>query len=224
MPNVNNVNMDAAADRFYKDLVKTAAPAPAVKQQKKSELTPQAPVVLPVVVPENPEAKFRKRYDDELDAIVEFEQYPQWFDESDAGMENAQRVLAWIQQHRNGYASRSTVAEGVDVLKSRGELVSLVSLRQPEPAPTKAPTPTLPIAVTAAAQPAPVAPPPVVEEPLPDVPSYVWQRIGKNPFLTLCDVKAIPSAVFSEIYRGPHKLAFVRRIDAIRAKIIKASR
>jgi hypothetical protein len=202
-------NIDAAADRFYRELVKNSAPP---KTPVPTPPAPQKPVILPVV---DKDAEFRKRYNDELEAIVEFEHHPEWFDESDAGVENAQRVLAWIQQHRNGYASRSTVAEGVAAIKD-----TLTPLRQPQTPPPLAIR--VPKAATQPAiQPAPVAPPAPPPEPvddLPPVPDYVRRRIGKNPFLTPKNVRDIPSAVFSELYHSAVGPAFKARVDAILRK------
>jgi len=207
-----------AVDRFIRSLVKNKL-APAKAPEPEEDVRPvrkppaaSKPVVLPVV---DKDAEFRKRYDDELDAIVEFEQYPQWFDESDVGIANAKRVIAWILK-QGLHVSKQTVREGVDALRD-----TLTPLRHPEPAPKAPPPIRVPIADTKPAiQPAPVAPPakPEPVDDLPPVPDYVWRRIGKNPFITPKNVRDIPSAVFSELYHSAVGPAFKARVDAILRK------
>lgn len=200
---------DESVDRFIKSLVKNKPAAAPVEPPP----TPPAKVKLPVVnVPENPEAKFRKRYDEELDGIIEFEHHPNFFDESDVGIENAKQVVRWIHQ-QGKLVSKSSVAEGIDALRD-----TLTPLRQPEPTPLpKAPTPTrVPIAVTQPVTPvAPAAPPQQDPEAgLPQLPPYIVRILGSNKLRTRKDVRAIPSALFSDLYKGPHAAAFKARIEA----------
>src|SRR6266566_3247564 len=198
-------------DRFIKSITK---PAPAVPTAvtAKLEPSPQAPPKVETPLPPNPEAEFRKRYEQELEAIVEFERNPGFFDDSEIGVENAKRIVTWIRQHGE-YPSRQTVAHAIRVLSHE-----LTPLRQTEPVP---PPVVKPEPQARVQQPAPVAPtpPPVpLEEPLPPVSSYVMKRVG-NEFKSYRDVKAIPTSIFSELYKGPHAAAFKARIDEILRRV-----
>lgn len=206
--------MDAdavAADRFLKSIGVRFEPKPPAAPSKAPEPQPQAPAE---TKPVDRQAEFAKRYDDELGGIVELLMHPEFFSETgdDVTVANAVRVFEWV--HRQGkYVSRATVNEAVKALKK--ELVPL--RQQPEPVSPQPPSVVRQIDKTSIppTKTAPVAPPLDPEAGLPPLPPYVVRTLGSNKMQTMKDVRAIPTSIFSDLYRGPHAQAFKNRIDAL---------
>ncbi len=165
------------------------------------------PVKPPEPKPEDREAIFKRRYDDELDAIITLEKYPEWFDEdiNAAGDQNLQAVIQWIKQHYAGYVSRANVKDAITTLK--GELIPVPQ----QPAPS-APIKTAPQARVALAP--VVTTPPAVDD-LPPLADWVWRQLAGNPFKSYADVRRIPSSLFSELYRGRYGEQVKSRVQKI---------
>lgn len=176
---------------------------------KKVGANPQAPVEEKPVKPDK--NNFPQRRSDELDAIVEIERHPDLFDDTPGGWENVQLVLDFVKVHHDNYLSRASVSDAISTLRRRGELLTLF---QPEPAPVK----TVPAAAPAVQQPQHVAPPPDPDAGLPPIPDYVARVLGNNKLRTKKDIRDMPSALYSNLLKGPNAQAFRNRVNAILAR------
>ena len=131
-----------------------------------------------------------------------------WFDDSideDNAVQNAERVIAWVKEHREGYISTRNVEDGIQALRGR-----LTPLRKVAVPATPAPVISTPISKPIST-PAPAAP----VDPLPELPPYVVRVLGKNPLRTKKDVRDIPPQLYSDLYRGAHARAFRARVNYI---------
>lgn len=195
------------AQRFLENIgVKLVKPEPIAVTKTAHLAKPQAPEQKPPAKPDK--NNFPKRMSDELDAQIEFERHPDLFDDSPGGWENVRLVLDFIKDHHDGYPSRASVSDAISTLRRRGELLTLF---RPEPAPK-------PVVVQTAVPATTVTPPPDPDAGLPPLPDYVKRALGSNPLRTRKDVNAIPSWLFSEIYRGPFGDEFRKRVNAALAR------
>lgn len=197
------------AARFLKSITKppAAAPSPAAKTEP---TVPQKPVVLPIVKqPEDKEAIFKKRMDDELGGTVELLMHPEFFSETgdDTTVQNAVHVFQWVM-NQGKWVSRATVSEAVKALKNE-----LTPLRKPEPiSPSKQP-PAQPVVseirVTTTTPSEPV-------DTLPPLSTWVWKQLGSNKMLTRADVNKIKNQLYSNLYRNnKYGDEFRARVNAI---------